>query len=168
MSSLTVFVFFTLSAASRSGTYKTGSKRERFYNYYMLGIQGKEGEYAFAVQICSYSLSVHDTIANEKIVLVIGPITFTKEQAFIDVSILILISGSPVDPKYEETVLNLPYPYFVGVGNVVEKETTSSTESSSCICINVSDYVKDNYMSSSVWYVYSLISLLRKITSSKI
>ena len=113
MSSLTVFVFFMLSAASQSGTYKTGSKREIFYNYYMSGIQGKEGEDAFTVQICSYSLSVHDTIVNKNIVLVIGPIAFMKEQAFIDASILIPISGSPADPKYEETVPDLPYPYFV-------------------------------------------------------
>ena len=96
--------------------------------------------------------SPYDTIPDDKIVLVIGPIAFTKQQAFIEALTLIPIPGDPADPKYEETVPDLPYPYFMGMGHVVGNDATSPTESSSCIYINVSDYVKDQYMASSVRY----------------
>ncbi|KAF8338632.1 hypothetical protein F5887DRAFT_1137224 [Amanita rubescens] len=86
MSSLTIIGFFTLSGASRLGTFKSGFKTERFYNHYMSGIQGRDEENPFPVEIRVYSPSPHDTIANEKIALVIGPIAFTKQQAYIEAS----------------------------------------------------------------------------------
>jgi len=60
------------------------------------------------VQIRAYSSTAHDTIAEEKIALVIGPIAFTKQEAYIEASTLVPIAGDPADPRYEETVPDLP------------------------------------------------------------
>src|SRR6266550_6281141 len=44
----------------------------------------------------------------EKIALVIGPIAFTKQEAYIEASTLVPIAGDPADPRYKETVPDLP------------------------------------------------------------
>src|SRR6266550_9396260 len=85
----------------------------------------------------------------EKIALVIGPIAFTKQEAYIEASTLVPIAGDPADPRYKETVPDLPYPYLIGVGHVVGTDTMSAAETSSYVNVNVTDYVKDQYMASS-------------------
>ncbi len=108
------------------------------------------------VQIRAYSSTAHNTIAEEKIALVIGPIAFTKQEAYIEASTLVPIAGDPADPRYEETVPDLLYPYLIGVGHVVGTDTMSAAETSSYVNVNVTDYVKDQYMASSVRYAFSL------------
>jgi hypothetical protein len=58
-----------------------------------------------------FSASFATTLLQTKksiIVPVIGLIAFTKQQAYIDAS-LVPIAGDPADPKYEETIPDLSH-----------------------------------------------------------